>query len=348
MPLLDRQRTGREVGRIRIGITVIGKNDKKRPAKLGTFRFTSGSRIAIATIADLFGGQAREWADRPGQYEVITDAREIPVAVPPGEAFISQDYELWTGGGCARRCDGRIARLYAGGGEQARECVCPPDLGDRMMAAADGNACKPTTRLNVIIPDVEGLGVWRLESHGNYAADELAGTAELMAKAREHGVVIPAMLRLEERQGARRPGREPHKFVVPVLEPLVNLRQLASGQLPAGGLAAMLPPAPAGAKALTAGPTAPPPPPVERPAGPPDASSDDGVVDAELVEDDAADQAAQRTAEHARTLLGPGAVAAVRRSSVELLDRTVVVDGQPTTLRAHLDAVEADLQAVTT
>src|SRR3990172_7696614 len=47
----------------------------------------------------------------------------------------------------------------------------------------DERACKITTLLNVMLPRIPGLGVWRLESHGWNAATVLPGTLEVLMMA---------------------------------------------------------------------------------------------------------------------------------------------------------------------
>lgn len=247
MPILDMQRRSQEIGRIRIGIKVKLPGGKIRPAKLDSFRFTTRSRHAADAIAATIGGEVKAWEDAPtgDQWEILTDCTSLPVAVPPGEAALSQWYELWTRGGCQRRCDGVTET------RSQQPCLCPSDPQQRAQDAAGGRACKPHTRVNVIIPDLPGLGVWRIESGGYYAAVELGGAAELLAAARAQGVIVPAVLRLEQRQVVS--DGKTKQFAVPVLDILPTLRELTA--LSAGaGIAASLPPAPAAAKAITAAP----------------------------------------------------------------------------------------------
>lgn len=245
MPILDIQRRSQEIGRIRLGIKVPTKSGKMRPEKLTAFRFTTRSRLAADAIAETIGGEVRAWTDAPtgDQWEVITQATSIPVIVPPGDAALSQWYELWSGGGCQRRCDGRTEH------RSQRPCMCPEDPAERQKLAAAGAACKPTTRVNVIIPDLPGLGVWRVESHGYNAAVELGGAAELLALARENGVMVPAVLRLEQRKTVR--DGKTNLFAVPVLDIVPTFRQLTELTASAG-IRAALPPAPVGARAITA------------------------------------------------------------------------------------------------
>ncbi|MGH8571946.1 MAG: hypothetical protein ACREX8_05135, partial [Gammaproteobacteria bacterium] len=213
MPILTIQQRARELGRIRIGVQVPANNGKTRPEKLDRFRITSASRPLIERIAELYGGEARDWDNRGSQqYEVITTATRLPVLVPPQP--VSQYFELWSGGGCQRRCDGQTELL----GD--RPCVCSPDPGER--------ECKPTTRLNVILRDVEGIGVFRLESHGYYSAVELPEVAAFLACA---GQYVSAWLSLEQRTVIR--DGQTRRWMVPTLEVDVTPAQLMSGGNPA-------------------------------------------------------------------------------------------------------------------
>src|SRR5690242_11256283 len=95
------QRRHVEQGRIRLGV----KGDRGQPQKLATFRFTSPNRRHIEALAAAYGGEARPWQSPAGaEFEVITDAKDIPVTVL--RAGASQWLEAWSGGGCVHRCDG--------------------------------------------------------------------------------------------------------------------------------------------------------------------------------------------------------------------------------------------------
>lgn len=253
MPLLDLQRRGQQIGRIRIGEQVsTGKkdkdgNDKMRPSRLSTFRFTTQSRPTAEAIAELYGGTIRDWN---GEFEVITKHNAIGVTVPPRDQVVSQWYEKWTAGGCERRCDSRHEQITGG------PCLCPhaEDLSDANEVAAKAleradmarenppRACKLVTRISVMIPDLPGLGVFRLDSGSYYAAVEIGDSAALMQMARDKGVFLPAVLRIEHRK--RVAGGQTKKYPVPVLEVLTTFRAIANGELQAGGIAAQLPPAP--------------------------------------------------------------------------------------------------------
>jgi hypothetical protein len=248
MPLLDIQRRAQQLGRIRIGNQVATSNGRMRPAKLGTFRLTTASRRTADAVAAELGGTVQPFttARTAGQWEVITELAELPVMIPANGA-LTQDYELWTAAGCARRCDSQVERI------SGQPCMCPSDPRARQEAAKDGEACKAVTRLNVMLPDLPGLGLWRLDTSGYYAAVELGAAADLLQEARAMGVSIPAELAIEQRE-ARRPGQQVKTFPVPVLRVLTNLREMAAigaGERPS--LAALLPPPIRAVAALTSG-----------------------------------------------------------------------------------------------
>lgn len=218
MPIIELQRRMRELGRIRTGQQVT-TNGKRRPARLETFRLTSASRPLIEAAAQAYGGKPKPWN---GEWELITETDALDVIIPPGQS-ISQWFELWSGGGCQRRCDGRTNVLTD------TPCACPVDPAEKRELAKAGEACKPTTRLNVMLPAIPDLGVWRLESHGYYAATELAGTVDVIESA---GRMLPARLRLEQRE-VKRPGQPTNHFAVPVLElPSVRIADMVIGELP--------------------------------------------------------------------------------------------------------------------
>ncbi len=198
MTILDLQRRIAEVGRIRIGQQVAGNNGRKRPEKLTTFRLTSSDRTRIDQAAQLYGGTVQQWDAPAGkQWEVVTDSDSLNVIVPPSDMCFSQAYELWSGGGCARRCDGYNETITQG------PCLCDPEKRE----------CNIHTRLSVMLADVPGLGVWRLDTSGYNAAVELQGAVSAIQMAASRG------------QGTRR-------FAVPVLDVEISPAQLLGGSAP--------------------------------------------------------------------------------------------------------------------
>lgn len=216
MPIKDLQMRARELGRIRMGAQVATQSGKTRPAKLEKFRLTASSRPLLEKVADLYGGEVKPWTPKGGnpQYEVYTDATRIPIWVPPSEHAITQWYETWSGGGCTHRCSGvGEDELITG----------KPCTGGPLHEQA-----KPTTRVSIILPEVEGLGVWRLESHGWNAAVELPEAAKVLQVTSGY---VEAHLALEHRtQKTLVDGKpETRKFLVPVIEIAVTPAELMAG-----------------------------------------------------------------------------------------------------------------------
>lgn len=219
MPILDLQQRMRQLGEIRIGTTVdTGRKDKngkplRRPTKLNKFRFTSPSRELLDQVAALYGGTVQPWTPQnggPAEFEVVTTTNRLPVIIPPRNSY-SQWYELYQGSRCVRRCDGQTEL------KSDSACVCNPDKRE----------CATTTRLNVMLKDVPGLGVWLLTSHGYYAAVSLPASAELLAAT---GGYIPGWLGMEEKKIPTDDGT--HRFMVPTLDVMVSPAALLSGKVP--------------------------------------------------------------------------------------------------------------------
>ncbi len=209
MSIIGLQRRLVEVGRIRMGekIEITKKDGSKgtRPARLDNWRLTSRDQLRLTAASKVFGGEVKEWEGQQGQYELYTTVDSLPILLMPGQA-ISQHYELWSGGGCKRRCDGEQESLSDG------PCLCDPEARE----------CKPHTRLNVLLPDVAGVGVWRLDTQGYYAAIELTGTVDLLELATTRGVLLPARLRIDQRVVLR--DGETKRFPVPTLD--IDVRPL--------------------------------------------------------------------------------------------------------------------------
>jgi hypothetical protein len=215
MAIIGLQISQAEAGRIRLGMKVqSGKGT--RPAKLDRFRFTSARKNLIEKIAELYGGTVEPWQPPRGaqQWEVVTNATDIPVVVPPQDPAESQWLELWSAGGCQRRCDGQTERI------SGQACLCDPDPARR--------DCKMHTRLRVMLEDVPGLGAWRVDTGSYYAATELPGIAQLLAQAQG---AIPGRLVLDQRTVVRDGNTK--NFVVPVLDCTeLTPKELMSGRVP--------------------------------------------------------------------------------------------------------------------
>jgi len=277
--LIRRQRQDYETGRLRIGQAVkTGKQDRNgrditRPVVLKTFRFTSASRSAIEAAAIAYGGEVRPWDNRGhAEYEVVTEAPRLLVTIPPGRNAITIWHEMWSGGGCVRRCDS-LRESKSGA-----PCMCPSagDTDDEqaieaafkrraeMAAMKPPQACSLKVRMSFILPDLPDVGVWRLDSGSFRAASGILGKVRLMEMCRDQGVYLPAAVWVDHRVEVH--NGQTSRFPVIAVELLATLREIATGQLGQGGWGAQLPPAPGETRlAITTG-AAVPPPRDERPA----------------------------------------------------------------------------------
>jgi hypothetical protein len=212
------QRRMMELGVVRFG----EKGPKGAPRKLDHFRLTSASEHILQAAATEYGGTVRPWEGAPneGTYELHTETAELPIVIPPVYADtdgqptypFSQWYELWSGGGCKRRCDGRDEVISAG------PCLCDPD----------SRECDIVTRVRFILPDLPGIGLWRLNTGGYNAAVELPATLEFLAAQAGQGTYLQAVLRLEQRM-SKKDGTT-RRFAVPVIDvPELRVRDMLPG-----------------------------------------------------------------------------------------------------------------------
>lgn len=221
MPIINLQKRARELGRIRLGqqqtFTRKDGSEGTKPVKLDRFRLTSASQPLLERAAEIYGGQVRPWTPNGGspQFEVITDARRLPIMVPPNQP-VSQWFEAWRKSGCVHRCDGVTNVLT--------DEPCDPE--DPIHQEATD---KPTTRLSVVLRDVEGIGVWRVETHGWNAAVELPDVAEFLAQA---GGYVEGYLALEQRTSIIEVNGKPQTshYVVPIIEIDVTPAELMAGR----------------------------------------------------------------------------------------------------------------------
>lgn len=226
VPIANISRRLPEAGRIRIGV----KSGKAMRA-LNTFRFTSHDDQALAQIAATYGGTVKPWSDpkaAEGQFEVITEASEIRIVLPPDPLGGTPQYELWGGGGCERRCDGLNAQVVTKGPDGAEmldvPCIC---------SAKGAMACSVITRLTVLLPEVRFGGVWRLDSKSWNVAQEFPGMVDLIQSLQQQGLT-KGVLALKHRRSTQ--AGETHRFIVPVLGVDETVEALAAGAARLGSL----------------------------------------------------------------------------------------------------------------
>lgn len=197
----------RELGRLRFGDRdpVSG-----RPVALATWRLTSPYRDLLEAAASLWGGEVRAWEDAPTsgeQWDLVTEASELEVLVPPQDIAAAQAYELWRAGGVVRRCDGETELLSGG------PCECDPARRD----------CDVSTHLLLVLPQLPDLGVWRLRTTGWAAAQELPWAVELLLRLAGPAALARGRLAIETR--TRKVEGQTRHFAVPVLRAVGSLAE---------------------------------------------------------------------------------------------------------------------------
>lgn len=259
-PLSDIETRAPEAGRIRLGI-----KSGRAMKSLDNFRFTSPFKDCIEAIADQYGGEVRAWSDPKAspnnQWEVLTNANQIEVFLPPSP--VNTWYELYSGSGLLRRCDGAVCQIPTQTGPNVWEPVDSPCV----CTAKNVMECSPHTRLKVLLPNVPFRGTWRLETKGWNALKELPGMAELITQLNASGSMVRVALGIEKRSQMRPSGKR--NFVTPTLTMLDSPNQILSGAATVRGLSA---PAPALPPTLDVSPLVVA---LDRP---------DDIIDAEVVE----------------------------------------------------------------
>jgi hypothetical protein len=171
--IITLQRQARELGRLRTGYSVPNEDPKKRPraVRSQTWIISSHAEHYVQAAAEVWGGKVEKWQPQgngAAQWRVITEAPSLDAILPPGDP-LSQAYETWSAGGAQRRCDGMTETL------SDSPCLCRAQWGENFHEVAPRDrACKMTTRLNVILPEMPDIGAWRVETHSYHAANEIA------------------------------------------------------------------------------------------------------------------------------------------------------------------------------
>ena len=208
----------RRLGNIRTGDRG-GRNGA--PRKLETFRLTSPNVEFIKKAASLWGGEPTGWDGQGHEdWQVTTETADLPVLLPAGDnSLVDSWLELWSQGGCKRRCDGSTEVL------ERQPCLCDPVKRE----------CQPVTRVDLLLPDIEGFGAWRLTTGSWHAAAELLAVGQILGSLTG---MVRGSLKLEQRE-QRTAGQPVKKFAVPVIDmDVVNFLAGPTRQ-------AALPPAPA-------------------------------------------------------------------------------------------------------
>lgn len=263
--LTDLERRLPRAGKIKLGIKT-----ERAMRKLTEFRFLSPYRDTLEQLAVLYGGEVRAYRDEkanpPDQFELLSNAAEIDVLVLPGG--LSMHYEKWVAGGCERRCDGVNVEVPVKVGKddydfESHPCLC------KLQGA---RVCEPKTRLNVVLPQCAMRGAWLLETKSWNAAEELPGVHDMIVALNERGGYVQARLGIDQRVKQTVVGKR--NFVVPVLTVVQSPMEIASGAASIGALGVATNPA----LGTVATPLA--------ALGAGHGGDGDGIVDAEVLDED--------------------------------------------------------------
>lgn len=222
MPIEDLAHRYRELGRLKFGDDL-----GDRPTQLATWRLTSPDAHLIEAAARLWGGVPSHDQTPSGSLRasVITETSELEVLIPPQDVSAGQFYELWKAGGLERRCTGTALITFddsPAGYSKIGPCICEDENSTE-------RACKISTTLRVLLPQLPDIGVWRLHTGSYYAATEIPATVEILQRIAGPNGLAPAVLALEERS-TKRKGSARHDYMIPVLRSHQSLEALMAAE----------------------------------------------------------------------------------------------------------------------
>lgn len=219
-------------GRLRFGTKKRTAKGTEYPVAIPHWRLSSHDKEAIEQIATLYGGTPEAWTDAPtaGQWQVFTEASELSIMLPPDPLGGSPIYELWSGGGCQRRCDGITVTTLQATGPDTVDAVESPCI----CSARGRLECKVTTRLSVLLPEIKFAGVWRLDSGSWNVAHEFPGMVAMIQQLQARGIVR-ARLGLEHRKVVV--AGKTKAFIIPTLRVAESPNAILEGAAAVGALA---------------------------------------------------------------------------------------------------------------
>ena len=190
------------VGRFRSGAQI-----QNRPVALSEWRVTTGDPVVAKAVAELFGGEPKEWETKTEEsLEVLTTANSIEVKLEG----LTSEMVLWGRGSTPIRvCNGSTMK-----GDGDKPCECPADLKDRKDGAKNGSACQPNVRATFRLVDNEDLGLWRFNSSSWGLA---AQVNDLEGELADAGGASLATLSLELVEFTTKAGRDV-KYTKPVVK----------------------------------------------------------------------------------------------------------------------------------
>lgn len=233
MSVMKRQRQLRQLGMIRLGFSKPGRTGGKIPQRSDTIILTSPDRNTLEAASKLFGGDVKDFpnGDRD-KFSLVTKCSEIAIGVT--EIAPTQWMEYYNKGTLQVRCDGCTVHGPRGSKLVDKPCLCAikfPEPDARYEAVKNREACKIVTRVSVMIPDVPDIGVWRLDTRGEHAADELMMTLEVIQAILRNNPatkMVPCFLAIEQRKNA-----DKQPYPVPVIRLPMSFNEITK-QVEAG------------------------------------------------------------------------------------------------------------------
>jgi hypothetical protein len=160
------------------------------PVKSRTLVFRCADPAVLRQAQNIVGGTVSKSPNprAEGMWRLISEASELQVVIATDDRRDAPArYEAWGASGKLRDCDGRTCRfvIEAKSGERQDNVPCRCAAHD--LAAEDPEACRITTRLNLVIPSfaaIPGVGVWQLESRGRTHVRGPEGTPRIVSAPR--------------------------------------------------------------------------------------------------------------------------------------------------------------------
>ena len=150
--------------------TVVGS----RPRSLSEWRVLAASPQIAAAVAELYGGQPREWdPTKELGMEVMTSTSSIPVVVSEIDERLIQ----WGPRGPIHECDGEF--FLSPDPRAGSPCGCPPTLRERKAAHRAGTGPGPWITISLRMADDYHLGA------GRYIATSWSFVEVYLPQARE-------------------------------------------------------------------------------------------------------------------------------------------------------------------
>lgn len=194
------------IGKISAGYTDVKTTNGKTvtfPVKSRTLVFRGSDRQPLDAAAAIVGGDvgASPNPRAQGLWRLVSRATTIDVMIADELGDRLGRYEFWGKHGKLRDCDGRSCRFLIDVQNAERRDNVPCFCTAHGLTTEDPDACRITTRLNMIVPafaEIPGLGVWQLESRSRTTFSDLKGLVRLCRALGLPGVFgLPVTLRIE-------------------------------------------------------------------------------------------------------------------------------------------------------